>query len=93
VLLSEVKRRFSKENCVIMKGIQALNPCSAIFCEKDVVFPFASQYNCSTKDLQYEIPQLKRILQRKQSSHQETPNALIELTVFLNCAKLHLHYP
>lgn len=82
-LLSEVKRRFSKDNCVIMQGIQALNPCSPTFCEKDVVFPFASQYNCSTEDLQYEIPQLKRILERKQSSGLETPKSLIELTVFL----------
>lgn len=91
VLLSEVKRRFSKENCVIMKGIQALNPCSAIFYEKDVVFPFASQYNCSTEDLQYEIPQLKRILERKQSSGQETPKTLIELTVFLKPFKEVFH--
>lgn len=91
VLLSEVKRRFSKENCVIMKGIQALNPCSATFCEKDVVFPFASKYNCSTDDLQYEIPQLKRILERKQSSGQETPKALIELAAFLESYKEVFH--
>uniref|UniRef100_A0A8C6SRB2 Zinc finger MYM-type protein 1-like n=1 Tax=Neogobius melanostomus TaxID=47308 RepID=A0A8C6SRB2_9GOBI len=91
VLLSEVKRRLSKENCVIMKGIQALNPCSATFCDKDVVFPFASQYNCNTEDLQYEIPQLKRILERKQSSGQETPKALIELTVFLEPFKEVFH--
>ncbi|XP_051803041.1 uncharacterized protein LOC127533608 [Acanthochromis polyacanthus] len=83
VLLSEVRRRFSKENCVIMKGIQAMNSSSPTFCEKDVVFPFASQYNCSTEDLQYENPQLKRILERKGTSSQETPKSLVELTVFL----------
>lgn len=82
MVLSEVKRRFSKENCGI-QGIQALNPCSPTFCEIDGVFPFASQYNCSTEDLQYEIPQLRRILERKQTSGLETPNSLIELTVFL----------
>ncbi len=64
---------------------------AAIFCEKDVVFPFASQYNCSTEDLQYEIPQLKRILERKQSSGQVTPKALIELTVFLEPFKEVFH--
>lgn len=74
-----------------MKGIQALNPCRATFCEKDVVFPFASQYNCNTKDLQYEIPQLKRILERKQSSGQETPKTLLELTVFLEPYKEVFH--
>lgn len=41
VLLSEVKRTFSKENRIIMQGIQAWNPCSPTFCEKNVVFPFA----------------------------------------------------
>ena len=83
VLLSEVRRRFSKENCIIMKGIQAMNPSSPTFCEKYVVFPFASQYNCSTEDLQYEIPQLKRILERKRASSEETPKSLMELTAFL----------
>lgn len=66
-----------------MKGMQALNPCSPTFCEKDVVFPFASQYNCSTEDLQHEIPQLKHVLERKQTTGQEAPKSLMELTVFL----------
>lgn len=83
VLLSEMKRRFSKENCVTMEGIQALNPGSSTFCEKNVLFPFASQYNCSTEDLEYEIPQLKRVLERKQTSGVEVPSNLIDLTVFL----------
>lgn len=74
-----------------MKGIQALNPCSATFCEKDIVFPFASQYNCSTDDLQYEIPQFKHILERKQSTGQEIPKALIELTAFLEPYKEVFH--
>ena len=66
-----------------MTGIQATNPCSPTFCEKDVVFPFASQYNCSTEDLLREIPQPRRILERKQTIGQETPEDLTELTVFL----------
>uniref|UniRef100_A0A8D3D2X9 DUF4371 domain-containing protein n=1 Tax=Scophthalmus maximus TaxID=52904 RepID=A0A8D3D2X9_SCOMX len=67
VLLSEVKRRFSKENCVIMEDIQALNPCSPTFCEKNTVFAFASQYNCNSEDLEYELPQLKQIPERKKT--------------------------
>lgn len=77
MLLSEVKRRFSKENSVIMQGLQALNLCNPTFCEKNIVFPFASRYNCSTEDLEYEISHLK------QTSGLETPTSLIELTVFL----------
>lgn len=83
MLLSEVKRRFSKENCVTMEGIQALNPCSPTFCEKYTVFAFASQYNCNSEDLEYELPQLKRILERKKTSGLEIPKSLMELTVFL----------
>lgn len=74
-----------------MKGIQALKPCNVTFCEKDVVFPFASQYNCSTDDLQCEIPQHKRIFERKKSIGQETPKALKELTALLEAYKEVFH--
>ena len=83
VLLSEIRRRFSKESCVIMEGIQALNPGSSTFCEKTVILALASQYKCNTEDLEFEIPQLKRILGRKQTSGLETPSSLLDLTVFL----------
>uniref|UniRef100_A0A3B3RLL1 TTF-type domain-containing protein n=1 Tax=Paramormyrops kingsleyae TaxID=1676925 RepID=A0A3B3RLL1_9TELE len=71
MLLSEVKRRFSKENCVTLQGIQ---------------------YNCSTEDLQYKIPQLKQILERKRTNGLETPNSLIDLTMFKLC-KIALALP
>ena len=83
VLLSEIRRRFSKESCVIMEGIQALNPGSSTFCEKTVILALASQYKCNTEELEFEIPQLKRILGRKQTSGLETPSSLLDLTVFL----------
>lgn len=41
MMLSELRTRFSEQNCDIMKGIQALNPSGETFCEKDVLFPFA----------------------------------------------------
>ncbi|XP_069482613.1 zinc finger MYM-type protein 1-like [Ambystoma mexicanum] len=91
VLLSELKRRFSKESCAVMQGIQALNPSSPTFCEKNVVLPFASQYNCSTEDLDYEIPHVKRILDRRQTSGFEKPTSLLELTVFLEPYKEVFH--
>lgn len=74
-----------------MKGTEGLNPCSITFCEKDLLFPFASQYNCITDDLQFEIPQLKRILERKQSSGKETAKALIELIALLEAYEEIFH--
>lgn len=83
VLLSEVNRRFSKETCAIMYGIQALNPSSPTFCVEECVFPFAVQYNCNTDDLKSEMRQLKRIIERKKSKGEKTPSSLLELTVNL----------
>lgn len=37
-MLSEINRQFSKPNCEIMKGIQALNPASAKLCDDEAVF-------------------------------------------------------
>ena len=66
-----------------MEGIQALNPGSSTFSEKTVILALASQYKCNTEELEFEIPQLKRILGRKQTSGLETPSSLLDLTVFL----------
>lgn len=41
MMLSELRTRFSEQNCDITKGIQALNPSGETFCEKDGLFPFA----------------------------------------------------
>ena len=50
VILSELKRRFSKPNCAIVMGIQALNPSSAAFCQEEALFLFASIYACDMHD-------------------------------------------
>uniref|UniRef100_A0A671X5W5 HAT C-terminal dimerisation domain-containing protein n=1 Tax=Sparus aurata TaxID=8175 RepID=A0A671X5W5_SPAAU len=67
IMLSELKRRFSKPNCAIMMGIQALNPSSATFCQEEFLFSFASIYACNIDDLRHEVHQMKRVLQRKEA--------------------------
>ncbi len=66
VLLCELKRRFSKDNCDTLIGIQAVNPSSPTFCDQDAISVFASKYNCIIDDLTYEVPRLKRLIVRKQ---------------------------
>lgn len=79
VLLLEIKRRFSKKSCVTMKRIRALIPGSPTFCEETVILALASQNKCNTEDLEFEISQLKRILDMKQTSDEETPSSLLKV--------------
>ncbi|KAK0147428.1 Zinc finger MYM-type protein 1 [Merluccius polli] len=61
-MLSELRNRFSNQNCDIMRGIQALNPSSKSFCDKDSLFAFAKLYGCDLVDLEHELYQIKRVL-------------------------------
>ncbi|KAF3844452.1 hypothetical protein F7725_007615, partial [Dissostichus mawsoni] len=86
-MLGELNRRFSKPNCEIMMGIQALNPSSVTFCEEQALFAFASIYECNIDDLGYEVHQMKRILERKVTSGMQKPSSIVELTKSLNPLK------
>lgn len=59
MMLNELRTRFSEQNCDIMRGIQALNPSSETFCEKDVLFPFARMYGSDLEDLVHDGSQVK----------------------------------
>ncbi len=56
-LSGEMQRRFSKSNCSIMKGIQALNPKSRNFLDEETIFGFARIYECDTDDIKHELHQ------------------------------------
>lgn len=66
-MMGELKRRFSKPNCKIMKGIQALHPQSSTFLHEDL-FAFAEIFDSNVDDLTHEIHQIKRVLERRESS-------------------------
>lgn len=66
-----------------MRGIQALNPTHATFCDERDIFFFASIYECNIEELGHELHQLKRILERKAKAGMATPSSTDDLTKFL----------
>ncbi len=49
-MMGELQRRFSKPNCKIMKGIQALHPQSSIFLHEEDLFAFAEIFDSNVDD-------------------------------------------
>ncbi len=62
---AEMKRRFSKTNCNIMRGKQALNPKSKSFLSEEAVLSLASLYECDLDDLKHELYQTRKVVQKK----------------------------
>lgn len=73
-MLTEINRRFSKPNCQVMRGIQALNPTNATFCDEAALLPFAAIYGSNTEDMRHELHQLKTVLERKSQAGLEEPS-------------------
>lgn len=82
-LVSEMERRFSKINCSVMRGIQALNPKSSTFLQDDQVFDFGKIYGCDKEDLTHELHQARRTLSRKAESGAAQLGNILDLKVFL----------
>ncbi len=80
-LSGEMQRRFSKSNCSIMQGIQALNPKSRNFLDEETIFGFARIYECDTDDIKHELHQVRRVLERKFQTGIEL-SSLLEFTIF-----------
>ncbi|CAM4720962.1 unnamed protein product [Leuciscus chuanchicus] len=78
----EVERRFSKTNCDIMNGLQALNPSSRSFLGDDVML-FAKAYGSNADDLKHEIHQCKRVLERLKNEEKDSPATLMDYTQFM----------
>lgn len=62
---AELERRFSKENCGILRGLFALQPKDDKFLELNVLREFAVHYGANLEDLAAELHSAKRLLQRK----------------------------
>ena len=83
-LIAEMERRFSVESCSIMKGIQSLNPASSTFLSVEDVKQFGQFFDASMEDLSHEVPQAKRLLERKFTKcGKALPKTLLMLTAFL----------
>lgn len=62
--------------------IQALNPASARFCQEEALFPFASIF-------EYNIDQMKIILEKKLKSVIQMPSSIVDLTTNIELFKFH----
>lgn len=77
-----MERRFSKTNCDIMNGLQALNPSSRSFLGDDVML-LAKAYGSNADDLKHEIHQCKRVLERLKNEEKDSPATLMDYTQFM----------
>uniref|UniRef100_A0A672SDU0 HAT C-terminal dimerisation domain-containing protein n=1 Tax=Sinocyclocheilus grahami TaxID=75366 RepID=A0A672SDU0_SINGR len=53
--MGELHRRFSKRNCAIMHGIQALHTKSSTFLQEEPLFSFAEIFDSNIEDLKHEL--------------------------------------
>lgn len=79
VIITELDRRFSNENCAIMTGIQALNPGSPVFLQVDAMRPFAEAFSSNSEDLVHELHQARWLTERKSAAcPNEKPDTLLK---------------
>ncbi len=91
IIVGELDRCFSKDNCDLMKGIHALNPKNSGFLQEEAVFCFGEIYESDSEDLRHELHQARRLLQRKQQSGMQKLSSIVELAVFLEPYKDVFH--
>lgn len=75
-IVNELKRRFSDTVCHILKGVSALNPQNKSFLELSCILDMALNYGISEKNLQVELHQTKRLLNRKKEKGEEITTLL-----------------
>ena len=90
-VVGEMNRRFSGVNCDIMTGIHSLNTQSESFLHLDAVGAFANLYEYNVEDLQHELHQARRLLERKIESGSNPPKSLLEFTCFIQPYKDAFH--
>ena len=78
-----------------MRGIQVLNPASEHFLDMAYIKPFAEAYNADITDLQHELYQAKRLIERatikyesdadaaKPAICEKPPTSLVSFTAFI----------
>lgn len=90
-VIGELDRRFSQANIDIMRGIQALGPESDHFLQLAKVKPFAEKFEANIDDLEHELHQAKRLIERKIEQDLPNPATLLELSSMLEQYKEAFH--
>src|ERR1043165_10195985 len=66
-LVNYLAKRFSAETIGILLDLDAFNPSHASFMKFDVVQPFALHYEANMNELEVEMRQMARIMERKRA--------------------------
>ena len=64
--ITELDARFSGDNMKILRALQALTAGSASFLNGEILAPLACNYKANMDDVNLELRQLKRMIERKQ---------------------------
>jgi hAT family C-terminal dimerisation region len=64
--ITELNDRFSEENMKILRALRALMPGTESFLNGDVLAPLASNYKANMNDVNLELRQLSRMIERKE---------------------------
>ena len=82
---AELERRFSEFSCNILRGIQSLCPAGVSFLLHSHMKSLAETYDANVMDdLVHEVPQAKRLIERKVKEGVAKPTTLTEFLRFIN---------
>ena len=88
---AELERRISEFSCNILRGIQSLCPARDSFLQLSHMKSLAEAYDANMDDLVHEVPQAKRLIERKVKEGVANPNTLTEFLCFINPYKEAFH--
>ena len=88
---AELERRFSEFSCNILRGIQSLCPAVDSFLQLSHMKSLAEVYDANMNDLVHEVPQAKRLIERKVKEGAAKPTTLTEFLCFINPYKEAFH--
>ena len=87
---AELERRFFEFSCNILRGIQSLCPAGDSFLQLSHMKSLAEAYDANLDDLVHEVPQAKRLIERKVKEGVAKPT-LTEFLRFINPYKEAFH--
>jgi hypothetical protein len=81
--LRELDLRFSSSNVLILSAIDSFVPNSDKFLDLKNISPFAQHYKTNMRDLEIELKQLQRLVERKKESNEFSVTNLLEMLQFV----------
>ena len=88
---ADLKRRFSEFSCNILRGIQSLCPAGDSFLQLSHMKSLAETYDANMDDLVHEVPQAKRLIERKVKKGVAKLTTLTQFLLFIYPYKEAFH--